>query len=187
MQIPPRNRLIVYGVVAVTGLSYLTWLKFHKPDIRPGEVITAPPTVAVKNEPTVAVKPKQLIVYRDTVRVVEKLGLPPAAPPERVQQAVEIPRTKYGGTVTTFVNMTTGQSRTAFKAADAPWFAFRNDWAVGAGAGIGTEGRAVAGRVRYDVSQIRALTLSGELEANYAERRTDPVEGRAMIWLEWRK
>jgi len=174
-------------VVAAIILSYLAWLKFHKPDIKPGEVITAPPARAVRNEPTVAVQPKQLIVYRDTVRVIEKLGLPAAAPQERIQQAVEIPRLKYGGTAATFTNLSTGQSRTVIKAAAAPWFAFRNDWAVGAGAGIGTEGKTLAGRLRYDVAQIKALTLSGEVEANYAEKRNEPVEGRAMLWLEWRK
>jgi len=185
--LPPRNRLIVYGIAAAIGLPYLAWLKFKAPDVKPGAVIQATVAPAVKNEPTVAVQPKQLIVYRDTVRVVEKLGLPPAAPQERVQQAVEIPRLKYGGTAATFTNRSTGQSRTVIKAAPAPWFAFRNDLAIGAGYGIGTGGNTMAGRIRYDVAQIKALTLSGEVEANYAEKRQEPIEGRAMLWLEWRK
>ena len=187
MQPPPRNRLILYGVAAVIGLSYLAWLKLHTPDIKPSAIIQAAPAPAVKNEPTVAVQPKQLIVYRNTVRVVEKLGLPAAAPQERVQAAVEIPRLKYGGTAATFTNLSTGQSRTVIKAAEAPWFAFRNDLSVGAGYGIGTEGNAIAWRIRYDVAQVKSLILSGEVEANYAAARSNPVEGRAMVWIEYRR
>lgn len=183
----PKWRLYLYAGLTVLVIVYFAWLKFHKPDIKPGQVITAPPAKAVKNEPVEAVKPKQIIVYRDTVRVVEKLGLPPAAPQEKVIQAVEVPRTKYGGTATTFVNMTTGVSRTEIKANAAPWFAFRNDLAIGAGAGIGTEGKTLAGRIRYDMVQIKNLTISPEIEANYSENKTRPVEGRAMIWMEWRR
>jgi len=183
----PRSRWIIYGCIAASILAYLVWLKIHKPDIKPGQVITAQPAKAVKNEPVEVVKPKQVLTYRDTARVVGKLGLPPAAPQERVQTAVEIPRTKYGATATTFLNLTTGASRTQIKANSSPLFAFRNDLAIGVGAGIGTEGNTAAGRIRYDVAQIKAVTISGEIEGNYAERRTRPVEGRAMLWLEWRK
>ncbi len=183
----PRSRWILYGCIAVFGLSYLGWLKLHKPDIKPGQVITAPPAKAVKNEAVEAVKPKQVIVYRDTVKVVEKLGLPAAAPQEKIIQAVDVPRLKYGGIAATFVNMTTGISHTEIKANTSPLFAFRNDLAIGAGYGIGTEGNTLAARIRYDVAQIKAVTVSGEIEANYAAARNSPVEGRAMLWLEYRR
>lgn len=183
----PRNRLIIYGVVAAIGLTYLLWLHFRVPDVRPGEVVLATPAKTVKNEPVVAEKPKQLIVYRDTVRVVEKIGLPPAAPQERVQQAIEVPRLKYGGTAVTFTNLSTGQSRSVIKASESPWFAFRNDLSAGVGYGIGTNGTTVTTRLRYDVAQIKALTVSGEVEANYTASRDNPVEGKAMLWLEYRR
>lgn len=183
----PNYRRWLYAGIVIIGLNYLVWLRIHKPDITPGQVVTAPPAKAVKNEPVEAVKPKQIYIYRDTVRVVEKLGLPPAAPQEKIIQAVEVPRTKYGATATTFVNLTTGKSRTVIKASEAPWFAFRNDLAIGVGAGIGTEGNTAAGRVRYDAAQIKSITVSGEGEINYAANRKDPVEGRAMLWLEWRR
>jgi hypothetical protein len=185
--LPPRNRLIIYGVIAAIGLAYLLWLRFKAPDVRPGEVVQAAPAKAVKNEPVVTEKPKQLIVYRDTVRIVEKMGLPPAAPQERVQQAVEVPRLKYGGTAVTFTNLSTGQSRSVIKASESPWFAFRNDLALGVGAGVSTGGNTSAVRLRYDVAQIKALTVSGEVEGNYTATRDNPVEGKAMLWLEYRR
>lgn len=183
----PRNRLIAYGVVAAVGLAYLLWLRFKAPDVRPGEVVQAPPAKAVKNEPVVAEKPKRLIVYRDTVRIVEKMGLPPAASQERVQQAVEVPRLKYGGTAVTFTNLSTGQSRSVIKASESPWFAFRNDLSAGIGYGVSTNGTTVTTRLRYDVAQIKALTVSGEVEANYASTRNNPIEGKATVWLEYRR
>lgn len=183
----PRDRLIAYGVIAAVGLTYLVWLRFKAPDVRPGEVVQAAPVKAVKDEPVVAEKPKQLIVYRDTVRIVEKMGLPPAAPQERVQQAVEVPRLKYGGTAVTFTNLSTGQSRSVIKASESPWFAFRNDLSAGIGYGVGTNGTTVTTRIRYDVAQIKALTVSGEVEANYTASRDNPVEGKAMLWLEYRR
>lgn len=183
----PKWRWYLYVGLFVLGLVYLGWLKFHEPDIKLGQVVTAPPAKAVKNEPVEAVKPKQVIAYRDTVKIVEKLGLPPAAPQEKIIQAVEVPKLKYGGQAATFVNLTTGASRTEIKANAAPWFAFRNDLAIGAGYGIGTEGTTAAGRIRYDMVQIKNLTISPEIEANYSENRARPVEGRAMIWVEWRR
>lgn len=174
-------------MVAVFALSYLAWLRWHAPDVKSGQVVTATPAPAVENEPQIAIQPKQVIVYRDTVRVVEKLGLPPAAPQEKVQQAVAIPELKYGGTAATFINTSTGQSRTIIKASEAPWLAFRNDLAIGIGAGVGTQGNTMAVRIRYDVAQVKGVTISPELEGNYAANRKDQNEGRAMLWVEWRK
>lgn len=182
----PKWRWWIYGISAILIAAYCAWLVFHKPDIKPGEVVTASPAKAVKGEPQVAIKPKQVIVYRDTVRVVEKLGLPPAQPQEQIIQAVDVPKLKYGGVSATFLDMSTGKSRTEIKANSAPWLAFRNDLAIGVGAGIGTQGRTVAGRIRLDVLQIKDVTLSPEIEGNYAEDRKQPLGGRFMLWAEWR-
>jgi len=183
----PKWRRYLYAGLALFGLVYFAWIIFHKPDIKLGQVVAVQPAKAVKNEPVEAAKPKQVIVYRDTVKIVEKLGLPPVDPQERIVQAIDVPRTKYGLTAVTFINMTTGASRTQIKANQAPWFAFRNDLAIGVGAGIGTEGKTLAGRIRYDMVQIKGVTISPELEGNYAENRARPVEGRAMVWMEWRR
>lgn len=188
MQIPqiPRYRLYAYGLIGALIAAYCAWLYFHKPDVNPGQTVTAPPAKAVKNEPQVAIKPARVMVYRNSDRVAEKLGLPPAQPQEQIIQAVDVPKLKYGGVSATFLDMSTGKSRTEIKANPAPWIAFRNDLAIGVGAGIGTQGNTLAGRIRYDVLQVKAVTVSGELEGNYAESRARPVEGRAMIFMEWR-
>lgn len=188
MQIPqiPRYRLYAYGLIGLLVAAYCFWLVLHKPDVEPGQTVTAPPAKVVKNEPQTAIRPKQVIVYRDTTRVVEKLGLTHPSPYERVQTTAEIPKLKHGGTSATFLNVSTGQSRTEIKANQAPWIAFKRDLAVGAGVGIGSQGNTASIRTRYDVLQIKELTFSGEIEANYAEQRNRPIEGRAMIWMEWR-
>ncbi len=183
----PKRRLYLYGAFVVFLLIYSAWLILHKPDIKPGQTVTAPPAKVVNNEPKIAIQPEKVIVYRDKIRVVEKMGLPQPSHREEVQTTAEIPKLKYGGTAAVFLNTSTGQSRTEIKSNKAPWFAFKNDLAVGAGVGVGTEGKTLAGRIRYDIAQVKNLTISPELEVNYSENRVRQVEGKAMIWMEWRK
>lgn len=170
-------------LVGAAALIYCGWLVLHRPDVKPGQVITASPAHVVQSEPVKVIEPKKVVVYRDRIKVVEKLGMAPPREHEEVQITAEIPRLKYGGQAAVFLNTSTGQGRTEIKAHEAPWFAFRNDLALGMGGGIGT----LAGRVRYDVLQIKNLALSGEAEVNYSDHRDRPVEFRPMIWLEYRR
>lgn len=156
----PKWRWRVYGVFGLLIAAYCAWLFLHKPDIKPGQVITAPPAKAVKNEPQVAVKPKQIIAYRDTVKVVEKLGLPPAQPQERIIQAVDVPKLKYGGTAATFLDMSTGKSRTQIRANKSPIFAFLDDNTLGLEAGYGTKGQYYQGDYKRDVLQIKEVVTA---------------------------
>lgn len=183
----PVWRIVIYCIAAVFSISYLAWLRFHKPDVVPGAVIQALPARQLADMPQVAIPIKKVIVYRDTEKATQELGIPKAAPQEKMQTAVDIPKLKYGGTAATFLNTSTGQSRTTIKANETPWFAFRNDLAIGAGAGVGTEGKTLAWRIRYDVAQMKNITVSPEFEGNYTEDRKEPFEGRAMLWLEWRR
>lgn len=174
--------------LAVFLISYALWLRFRKPDIKPGATVQALPAHQLKDMPQVAVPVKQVIVYRDKKKAIERLGLleEPDNPQEELQTAVEIPKLKYGGTAATFVNVSSGQSRTLIKANESPWLAFRADNALGAGYGVGTHGQTVTVRYRHDVVQIKSVVISGELEGNFAALRPTPVEGRAMLFGEYR-
>ena len=166
--------------------SYSLWLRFRPAPVAPGQVITAQPAHKLDGQPTIVIQPKQVIVYRDTVKVVEKLGIPQPAPQELVQQAVDLPPLKYGGVSATMLNMSSGQSRTVIKANDAPWFAFKSDNAIGVGYGVSSKGQTAVIRYRRDMLQVKNLIVSGELEGNYAPLRKDPLEGRAMVFGEIR-
>jgi hypothetical protein len=182
---PPWRRWLLIGALAFAGV-YLLWCRFGSKPPTAGQTIEAQPAKATKDMPQKVITPRRVVVIADGAKAAENLHIDPPQPREEVQTAVTVPELKYGGTSTTFLNASTGESRTVIKANEAPWFALRRDSAVGIGYGIGTEGQTIAARYRRDVLQVKALTLSGELEANYAERRERPIEGRAMVWGEIR-
>lgn len=183
------KRYLIAGLLLL-ALIYVLWLRFFQPKPLPtGAITTAPPAKQLDGMPQKEITPKQVIVYRDKIKVIERLKLSPAEagnPDEEIQTAVDLPKLKYGGTATVFLNTSTGKNRTLVKAKTSPLFAFRADNSLGVGYGIGTQGQTAAIRYRRDVAQIKEVYLSGEIEANYAGARKDPVEGKAMIWGEYR-
>jgi len=178
----PPWRWAAYGAVVVFAASYAVWSHYRTPPVAPGAVITALPARKLEGMSTVAIQPRQVIVYRDKIKVTEKLGIPPIPPSEEIQTAIDVPYLKYGGTAATMLNMSSGQSRTVIKANTAPWFQFKRDLSASLGAGMGSEGKTLAGRLRLDIIQIKSVVISPELEGNYAEDRKHQFEGRAMIW-----
>lgn len=145
------------ATLAIFIAAYLAWLRFSPPPPKPGMVIAAaPPPKAVADQPVKVVN-VPVIVYRDRVKVIEKLGLPPSSPREEVQTAFDIPRLKYGGTGAVFVNTTTGQSRTAIIAKEAPWISFERDNEINAGVKVGTSSRRAEIEYRRDILQVKGV------------------------------
>ena len=186
----PKPYLYLAGAVAVFLIAYGAWLKWGTKPAKPNDItISAPVAKEVQSMPTATTITK-IVYIKDKPAAVAKLGLPPGEasnPKEELVTATGIKPNKYGATTAVFINTSTGQTRTDIRYKESPWFVFRNDLAMGVGAGIGTEGKALAGRLRLDMVQIKEVTISPELEGNYAENRAHQLEGRAMIWAEWRK
>lgn len=181
----PRWRQWLWFAVALLVAGYLAWCRWEVRRPAPGLVVTAAPPRSVANEPTKTVQ-SPVIVYRDRERVTAKLGMPPPAPREEVQAAADLPRLPYGGTAAVYLNASTGQSRVEVRAAESPWFALRRGNALGVSYGVGTNGQTAAVRYRRDIAQVKSVVISAEVEANYAQSRSSPVEAKAMVFGEWR-
>ena len=159
----PKWRLYIYIGVVLFGIVYLCWVRWGAhTEMKGGSVIVnAPVAKAVANMPTTRILiPKGVVVFKDTEKVVEKLGLPTAKPEEKVFSAVDVPRVKYGATVTTFVNTTTGTSRTAIKAKEAPWFSFERGNELGIEGGINTRSRYVDVDYQRDIASVKGAIIS---------------------------
>jgi hypothetical protein len=126
--------------------------------------------------------------YPDKNKAEQKLGIPITNnPKELLVTGSEIAPNKYGAKTAVYHNISSAGYRTAIKYNDSPLFSFKRDWAIGIGGGVTTQGRIAAGRVRLDVVQIKEVTLSPEFEGNFVDTRKEPLEGRAMLWAEWRR
>lgn len=184
--LPPRNRLIIYGVVAVAGLAYLAWVKWGAKPMAPGQVVTAPVAKAVADMPTKTVAVPKLQVIKDGVRATEKLKIPPPLPREEVQTAVAVQPAKYGATATVFVNTSTGQTRTVVKANSAPWFALERGTTFGAEVGIGSHGRYYQTDVQRDVFSIKGVTFAARGEViSYPTETGWTIGVRAEKTFDW--
>ena len=191
IKLAPPWKLYVGGAVLLLVIIYLGWMiwDIKRPGPKPGDIaISVPEPKVIQNMQRERIITNTYYI-KDKEEALVKLGFPATEasnPKEQLLTAAGIAANKYGATVATFVNVSTGKPRTDIKYKEAPWFAFKRDLAVGVGTGVSTQGTTYAGRVRLDVMQIKEVTISPEIELNYADRRETPVESRAMIWAEWR-
>jgi hypothetical protein len=179
------TRWHAYAAAILIGGGYLAWSIWGGKPAELGQVITAQVAPAVAKEPTKVITAR-VRVFSDPVKVAERLKIDPPLPHEEIQTAVVVPKLRYGGTQTVFLNTSTGQSRVVTKANVSPWFKPLSDNSIGIGYGIANSGSIAAARYRRDLLQIKAVTLSAEMEGNYSETRTRPIEGRVMGWAEVR-
>lgn len=185
MQLTLKQKAIAGASIAgiVLAIAYGCWLKLGATPVKPGQTIpNLPPPKAVKDEPVKTVQ-VPVIVYRDRERVITKLGLPPAEAKEEVQTAAVIPAMKYGGKAAVYLNTTTGKSRMAVVANEAPWLAWERGNTVGIGAGISREGRYFTGDYKRDVLSVKGVVLAGQVGVTSFQDRTD---ARAEIRAEYR-
>lgn len=177
---------IALMVCAVIYLGWMLWDIKHPKGVAGSVVTDAPVSKEIKNMETATVVTK-VIYVKDKTKAEEKLHLPVTGnPKEYLLTASGIAANRYGATVAVYHNTSTAKPRTVIAYKEAPWFAFKRDFTVGIGGGVGTQGKVYAGRARLDMLQIKEITLFPEVEFNYAERRNVPVESRAMLWAEWR-
>jgi hypothetical protein len=183
---PPRWQLWVAAALIIFAAVYLAWCKWGAKPVRPGQTVAAVAPSSVKDEPKKAITPKQVIVYRDRVKVVEKLGLPAAEganDEEEVIEATEAPASRYGTQTATFVNVSTGQVRSVVKANSAPWFRFERGNTAGAEIGIGPKGRYFQGDYQRDILSVKGVILAGRVSVTSYPGQTD---ARAGVRAEYR-
>jgi hypothetical protein len=187
----PPWKLYLGGAVLLLIIIYLGWMiwDIKRPSPKAGDIaISVPEAKVIQNMQRERIITNTYYI-KDKEAAVRDLGLPASEssnPKEQLLTASAVAANRYGATTAVFVNISTGRPRTDIKYKESPIFAFKRDMAYGIGAGIGTQGQALAGRIRLDALQIKGVTVSPEIELNYADRRDKQVEGRFLIWAEYR-
>jgi hypothetical protein len=187
----PPWKLYIGLAILIGILIYLGWMLWDikHPAPQAGDIaISVPEPKVIQNMQRERIITNTYYI-KDKAAAIKELGLPPAEadnPKEALLTATAVAANRYGATTAVFVNLSTGRPRTDIKYKESPMFAFKRDLAYGVGAGVGTQGNTLAGRIRLDAIQIKGVTVSPEVEGNYAERRDKQVEGRFMIWAEYR-
>lgn len=184
----PTWRRYLYGAVAISVVGYLAWCRFGPQPLAPGKaVLVAEPKEVAGESKKKIVAPVQ--VYENGERVAKKLGVNPPQRNEAVQQAVTIPRLKNGGKAVTFLNTTTGKSRTEIVADPSPWFSLERNNYLGGSLGASTVD-GIIGRAYYkrDLLQVKGLFLQPELEViarpNSPDRKVEAI-GWANVEYRW--
>jgi hypothetical protein len=189
IQAAPPWKLYIGGAVLLLVIAWLGWVVWDMkhPKGKPGSVTTAAPLTEEFENFETEIITTTTTYYPEKGKAEDKLKIPRSNnAKELLVTGSEIEANKYGAKTAVYHNTSTAGYRTAVKYNEAPWFAFKRDLAIGVGGGISTQGTAYAGRVRLDVMQIKEVTISPEIELNYAANRKEPVESRALIWAEWR-
>jgi hypothetical protein len=97
--------------------------------------------------------------------------------------ATAVKANRYGATVVTFANQTTGQIRSSIVVNKAPWFALERTNYVGGSIGIGIDGYVGRLYVKRDLAQVKGNYLQAEIEAI---ARPTAIRGRTaegVLWL----
>lgn len=187
----PKWKVITVIAILCAVLVYLGWMLWDikHPGAKAGDVqISVPEPKVIQNMQRERIITNTYYI-KDKEAAVKELGLPASEasnPKESLLTAAKVEANRYGATAVVFVNRSTGRPRSDVKYNLSPIFAFKRDIAYGVGAGIGTQGQTLAGRIRLDVAQIKEVTISPEVELNYADRRDKQIEGKFLIWAEYR-
>lgn len=175
-------RVPVYAAAILAGLAYLCWSIWGNKVPIPGQVVQAQPVKVIESLPKKVITTKVQVI-KDPIKATEKLGIDPPRQHEEVQTAIVVPPLKYGGTSTTFLNVSTGQSRTVIASSPAPWFRFERENRIGAEVGIGSNGKYAQVDYQRDVLSIKGVILAGKLSAT---TNATEVDLRAGVRLEYR-
>jgi hypothetical protein len=183
----PSWRLKVYGGIVLLALLYFAWSLWGERALKPGSVvISAPVAPQIAKMETTYAPPIRLIVIKDKAKAVEKLGLPSSEamdPKEALLTATAVRANRYGATVVTFANQTTGQVRSSIVVNKAPWFALERTNYVGGSVGIGVDGYVGRIYAKRDLAQVKGNYLQVEIEAI---ARPTAIAGRTaegVLWL----
>jgi len=166
---PIRKLALLVLILFIAG--YLLWCRFGKQPPKPDVYVPAAVSHEVASIPKVPITPKVVMVY--PAKATEKLGVT-TKPNEAVQVAVDIPRLKNGGKAVTFLNSSSGESRTEIKANSTPWFAFERGNAAGIKAELSTQSTPVySGYYRRDILQSKGVYVVGNLEGAFKPMEPD--------------
>lgn len=156
------NALLVAGGALLVFL-YLTLVDIRDKDV--GVSVESAPAREVRGKPTTAVAPpKGIQVHKPEVKA--NLKLPKAAQEnanEQVVAATQVRPSERPQTVTTTVDMATGQFQTYTRLDPYPWFALERRGEVRLSVGYRVDGLeppkpVVRLGVNYDVIRVKALT-----------------------------
>lgn len=182
----PNWKKYLYGGIIIASIAYLAWCRWGSQPLQPGAVIiSAPKAPQIVKMETTKTPPVRIVVIKDKVSAIYKLGLPPseaADPKEALLTATAVARNRNGATVTTFVNLSTGQSRTDVTANRSPWFQLEKGNTIGAEGGYSTRGRYAQVDIEHEFMQVKGVFLAGKASATAYE--TGNADARIGIRLQ---
>ncbi|NTW88709.1 MAG: hypothetical protein HGB26_06205 [Desulfobulbaceae bacterium] len=157
--LPWKQALI--GLGAVAGGIFL-YNRFY-----PDKPISSTPQVAqqapqVENVPQAVIAgPKKLVVYKRD-KIVQKVDLPPVVrdnPQNQFTAAVQVPVSPYGGTATSFTNMSTGKSDIVISSKPRPLFGVGGKTSIGLFGGMSTKGNVALGYADQQILRVGPVNL----------------------------
>lgn len=190
-----RNSPRWVWAVLIAGLiflaAYFAWLYF-RPDPAPvNRYTTAKPTAVVANIPpvTVAMHSRTIQALPKAI-TAKKLKITPdeiGNDSSQIIQAVDIPATEGGAVAVTFLNVSTGRSRTIWKEKPRPFVSFESATEIGMRYGLSSHGEQTAALyLRRDLARIGGVHLSGYVEAATGLSVAARPEAKAMIDISYR-
>lgn len=160
----PWKSYIVYALIV---LGCLAAIAFAVQRFWPDKPIVAVPTVMPEAKKAVDVPkitvpgPKKIVIY-DKEKLGKKIPLPPEIakdPHVQPTATAQIPKLPYGGTGTSFINMSSGVSVISVTPAKRPIFEFGGKTGLGALGGVSTKGNVAVGYVSQPIVRVGAVTI----------------------------
>lgn len=187
--LPKWRRRLLLGLL-IFGALYLAWCRWWPKPPNPDTYAparTAPPVAGLVKVPLPA---RQILAYPKAA-AVRKLKLTPAESGSRAEaiiNASDIPPSRHGSRAVTFMNLSTGESRTAFKQLPAPLLSLERKNELGGGVDVSTR-RGETWNIYYrrDVLQMKGLIVSGRAEVSGSIAASTSPELKAGIQtrFEW--
>lgn len=186
--LPPWRRRLLVGLL-IFGALYLAWCHWRPTPKLPATYAPAAPSSPVAGIVKAPVPARRVMVYPKE-QAARKLKLPPAETANRAEQiiaATDIKPTRKGARAVTFLNMTTGESRTLVEELPAPWLRIERKNEIGAGFDVSTRnGEMWNVYYRRDVLQVKGVIVSGRAEISGGVSQRNPeMKAGIQTRFEW--
>lgn len=166
-------------LVLVMGLAYVAWLRFSPQPAPVGSIVPAKVALAAKAIPKVIRHPKAVKTYASAAK--RTLQLPKLIADDKNMQVLassSVDPDSHPHTITTLLNIETGDITTVDRREALPWLTIRRSGALGLEHDLFRQINTVY--VRQDLIQSKDLVLGGKL--GYSSER----KASASVLIEWR-
>lgn len=176
--------LVPLNIVAVVVLGLLIWNFWPQPKPEVGQSVPAKLAPELVLEPTVDATPKKIKTYRPKVK--QELNLPASAIGNQNEQVVAAAKVKPDDrphTVTTTVDLQTGEFRSYDRPDPLPWLARDTKTVMGVFVGYKQMEPAVRVEVSQHLLQVKAIHFVAK--GTYDYMLNSPADSNTLQKSEW--